>query len=252
MERACGSLRGLQVGPTSAEDEGCVLQGCDPAWRFSEPVICLPRVYVPSEESAGERRSFVCWLPARGQPESAHVHQPVYPALGASPSQRQIPARFGQRVQSVHRRLDQLLRPVLSDAIALDPQEDRCLCHPLGAPEIQTVASPNQRGARLVCVASPRKSNSVRSLAAMSWQRPNIGSRMNREVHVRFWERAEVQLLRATRHNEKSPFSALCQLPPAAAATRGYVREVPLRTHATQQNHPIRSPRRQRPATSAA
>ena len=31
------------------------------------------------------------------------------------------------------------------------------------------------------------------------WQRPNIGSRMNREVHVRFWERAEVQSLRATR-----------------------------------------------------
>jgi hypothetical protein len=38
-------------------------------------------------------------LPARGQPESANVHQPVHPALGASPSQRQIPARFGQRVQ---------------------------------------------------------------------------------------------------------------------------------------------------------
>src|SRR5947207_5135571 len=34
----------------------------------------------------------------------------------------------------------------------------------------------------------------------MSWQRPNIGSRMNREVHVRFWERAEVKFLRATRH----------------------------------------------------
>src|SRR6516165_9958443 len=150
MERACGSLRGLQVGPTSAEDEGCVLQGCDPAWRFSEPFICLPRVYVPSEESAGERRSSVCWLPARGKPESANVHQSVDPALGATPSQRQIPARFGQDVQSVHRRLDQLLRPVLPDAVAFDPEEDRCLCHPLGAPKIQTVASQDQRGARLV------------------------------------------------------------------------------------------------------
>src|SRR2546430_10973760 len=44
-----------------------------------------------------------------------------------------------------------------------------------------------------------RQSDSLRSLAAMSWQRPNIGSRMNREVHVRFWERAEVKFLRATR-----------------------------------------------------
>ena len=39
---------------------------------------------------------------------------------------------------------------------------------------------------------------------------------MNREVHVRFWERAEVKFLRATRQNEKPRFSALCQLPPAA------------------------------------
>ena len=86
----------------------------------------------------------------RAQTESADVHQPVDPALGTSPSQRQVPARFGQDVQSVHRRLDQLLRPLLSDAVASDPQEDRCLCHPLGAPEVQTVASQDQRSARLV------------------------------------------------------------------------------------------------------
>jgi hypothetical protein len=33
----------------------------------------------------------------------------------------------------------------------------------------------------------------------MLWQRSNIGSRVNREVHARFWERAEVQFFRATR-----------------------------------------------------
>ena len=31
-------------------------------------------------------------------------------------------------------------------------------------------------------------------------QRPNIGSRVTREGHARFWERPEVQFLRATRH----------------------------------------------------
>jgi hypothetical protein len=31
------------------------------------------------------------------------------------------------------------------------------------------------------------------------WQRPNIGSRVTREGHARFWERPEVQFLRATR-----------------------------------------------------
>jgi hypothetical protein len=40
-----------------------------------------------------------------------------------------------------------------------------------------------------------------RPLAALSWSRPNIGSRMNREVHVRIRERPEVRVLRATRHN---------------------------------------------------
>jgi hypothetical protein len=36
-------------------------------------------------------------------------------------------------------------------------------------------------------------------LAAMSWKRPDIGSRVTREGHARFWERLEVKLLRATR-----------------------------------------------------
>jgi len=39
---------------------------------------------------------------------------------------------------------------------------------------------------------------------------------MNREVHVRFWERAEVKFLRATRQTEKPPFSGLYRLQPAA------------------------------------
>jgi len=33
----------------------------------------------------------------------------------------------------------------------------------------------------------------------MSWQRLIIGSRMNREVHARFWERAEVKVRHAVR-----------------------------------------------------
>jgi hypothetical protein len=57
--------------------------------------FCLPRIHVLSEESAGERGSSICLLPARDQPESADVHQPGDPALGASPSQRQVPARSG-------------------------------------------------------------------------------------------------------------------------------------------------------------
>ena len=104
-------------------------------------------------------------LHARRQPEGTDGHQPDDPALDASSSQRQIPARSGQDVQPVHSGLDQLLRPLLSSAVAIDPAEDRCLCHPLGAPKVQAAASNDQRRARLVCSASPRQSNALCSLA---------------------------------------------------------------------------------------
>ncbi len=77
---------------------------------------------------------------ARRQPEGVDVHRPDDPALDASSSQRQIPARSRRDVQHVHSRLDQLLRQLLSDTVASDPEEDRSLCHPLGAPQIQAVA----------------------------------------------------------------------------------------------------------------
>src|SRR5262245_37131374 len=125
MERACGSLCDLQVGAASAEDEDRLLQGCEPAWRFPEPIVRLSRVLIPSKEDAMEGIHPHSWFPARSSTEGADVHQPGDPALGASPSQRQVPARFGQDVQSVHRRLDQLLRPVLSDAVAPDPTWER-------------------------------------------------------------------------------------------------------------------------------
>src|ERR1700738_1131125 len=50
----------------------------------------------------------------------------------------------------------------------------------------------------------------------MSWHRPNIGSRMNREVHVRVWERAEVKFLRATRQHRNPYLTLAGQLPPPA------------------------------------
>src|SRR5208282_513642 len=131
--------------------------------------------------------------------EGTNGHQSDDPAMGSSSPQRQSPAGTGQNVQSVHSRLDQLLRQLLQDAVASDPEEDRSLCHPLGAPEIQTDASSNQRGAGLVCAVPSCKSKALCSLAAVSWQWPNNGSRMNREVHVRFWESPEVKLPRATR-----------------------------------------------------
>ena len=49
-------------------------------------------------------------------------------------------------VQSVHSRLDQLLQPLLPDAVASDPEEDRRLCHPLGTPQVQAACATRPRG----------------------------------------------------------------------------------------------------------
>ena len=54
------------------------------------------------------------------------------------------------------------------------------------------------KGAKgLVRPAAPGEPNALRSLAAMPWQRPNIGSRVTREGHARFWERPGVKFPRA-------------------------------------------------------
>ena len=50
----------------------------------------------------------------------------------------------------------------------------------------------------------------------MSWQRPNIGSRVTREGHARFWERPEVKFLRATRHDSEHQSQ---RLPPSSRNT---------------------------------
>ena len=103
-----------------------------------------------ARKALGKGMSGLCVLPARRQSESVDVHQPNSSALGASSLQRQVPAGPGRDVQPVHSRLDQLLQPLLQDAVASDPEEDRSLCHPLGAPQVQAVASQDQGGARLV------------------------------------------------------------------------------------------------------
>ena len=54
---------------------------------------------------------------------------------------------------------------------------------------------------------------------------------MNREVHVRIWERPEVRVLRATRHEDAflpSRLSARCRFSQGTfAGTRGNGREAP-------------------------
>ncbi len=59
----------------------------------------------------------------------------------------------------------------------------------------------DEGGAGLAGSGSTRRANSLRPLASMARQRPNIGSRAIREVHARFREHLGVKFPRATRQN---------------------------------------------------
>ena len=68
--------------------------------------------------------------------------------------------------------------------------------------------------------ATPGLPNALCSLGTVSWQRPNIGSRVTREGHARFWERPEVKFLRATRQSRLG----------GASCRSSHVRYAPLAT----------------------
>src|ERR1035437_3885037 len=100
----------------------------------------------------------------------------------------------------------------------------------MGSPQIQADGPLDQGREGLVRSAAPRESNPLCPLATMPRQRPNIGSRMNREVHVRFWERPRVKVPRATRQSRHSDHAPLTSGLPRLAdifSVRRHVSKVP-------------------------
>src|SRR6202035_4626470 len=93
-------------------------------------------------------------------------------------------------------------RPGKSAIEAVRTARERCWRYNwvLDLEQIQADAPPDQGRERLVRPATQCQPNTLCSLDVMSWQRPNIGSRVTREGHARFWERPKVKFLRATRH----------------------------------------------------
>ena len=76
-----------------------------------------PRLHIPGKENDLARAHRCAWLHARGESGLAQGHEPNNSALGGSSPQRQIPARPGCDVQSVHSRLGQLLRLLVTEAM---------------------------------------------------------------------------------------------------------------------------------------
>ena len=106
----------------------------------------------------GDRRIFAhSFLPA-ASPKALVSHQPDSPEVGASPS----------AVIKLLQDLADMYNPCIRGwityyshfneaAAASDPEEDRCLCHSMGTPQIQADGPSDQGGKGLVRSAAPRE-----------------------------------------------------------------------------------------------
>ncbi len=113
--------------------------------------------------------------------------------------ERQGAGRPGADVQSIHPWLDQLLQSVLQIGVVSNPSSDRRLPRQMGTRQVQDSSTKVEGCSGLARTCDPNIAGSVCPLAASASRRPNIGSRMSREAHVRFWERVGVGFPRATR-----------------------------------------------------
>src|SRR6516164_8312084 len=99
----------------------------------------------------------------------------------------------------MHSWLDQLLRPLLQISSLLHTEADRRPSDTLGSTQVQTPTATTEARANMVGWRGQTHAVALPPLAASVCKRPDAGSRMSREAHVRFWERAVVKFRRATR-----------------------------------------------------
>ena len=213
----------VQADAASREDEDRLLQGCEPEGRL-HPNIRFDFLGFQF------RARKTMWMARQGR-IFAHSFQPAASPKALVRIGREIRRwalhhrsdksleELARMYNPIHPRLDRLLQPLLPDAAPSDAEADRCLCHSMGPPQVQADGSSDQGWKRLVRPAPPEDAEALCPLVPMSWQRPNIGSRVTREGHARFWERPGVKVPRATRHLRRLTNRSLfvCLTPQTAA-----------------------------------
>src|SRR3954462_11235845 len=116
----------------------------------------------------------------------------------AGPFMSAVTSRSGADVQRAHPGLDQLLWSVLPVGALPDPEAHRCHPGAMDLSEVQGLVQAQDAGHPLAGAHCAPPDKVVRPLEPALWPRPNNGSRMTRECHVRFCESAGVRSPRAT------------------------------------------------------
>src|SRR5205807_5710089 len=138
-------------------------------------------------------------VPASGEPIRLEGDPESRSALGPSVPQRQAPGRSSANVRTIYSRVDQLLQPLLQIGPLLNTEADRRPSVTLGSAQVQTSEATTEACANVAGRSDQTYAGALPPLAAFICKRPDAGSRMSRETHVRFCERAVVKFHRATR-----------------------------------------------------
>ena len=150
MECATGWLRGLQLVLHPEKTKIVYCKDGNRRSDFGNQSFDFLGFTFRARKALGRgRRPFACFLPAASPKALTSISRTVRRWALHHRSDKFL-QDLAEMYNPCIRGLDQLLQPLLQDAVASDPEEDRSLCHPLGAPQVQAVASEDQGGERLV------------------------------------------------------------------------------------------------------
>jgi hypothetical protein len=129
--------------------------------------------------------------------------------------------------QSDRARMGQLLRALLPVHVGPIPQTHRRVLGALGNAEVQATERPPQAGLGFPGKRVRTRAGALRSLASGTSLRPDGGSRMSREAHVRFCESRRVRLPPAThRSMPAKEWGRACAVPPTLPSLHRHSQQV--------------------------
>ena len=134
MVRARIAARMQRGGATapSRQDEDRLLQGQQPSGRARAHLVHLPRVCLPATGGATQGRQAVHVVLARDQPRGAQGQKRPAPRTADPQAHRPVAGRPGTMAEPHHRRVDELLRPVLPVGVGTPPAARQHLPEALG------------------------------------------------------------------------------------------------------------------------
>ena len=148
----------------SRQDEDRLLQGQQSSGGARAHLLYLPRVCLPATGGASRGRQVVHVVLARDQPRGAQGQKRPAPRTADPQAHRPVAERPGAMAEPHHRRVDELLRPVLPVGVGTPPAARQHLPEALGQEEVQ-LAADRQAVQAVVDRTARTRARTIRPLA---------------------------------------------------------------------------------------